>query len=106
MAEARHYATEYTVSLLPRDDPNGRNFNITVEYRGDDKWAICWFRQCLSATGEWDWESIPSERTEEWLAAHRFDLDVALRLAKTAAPGVTCNGITAQAWVDRKKAQA
>ncbi len=36
----------------------------------------------------------PSERDDDWLDAHRFDLDTALMLAKEAAPKVTVNGFT------------
>jgi hypothetical protein len=37
----------------------------------------------------------PHGRSAAWLAAHRFDLDTALRLAQAAAPTVTVNGRTA-----------
>lgn len=42
----------------------------------------------------WDYEMRPSEREDEWLATHRFDEAIALRLAKEAAPHVTVNGRT------------
>lgn len=88
-------ATRYTVNLLPETNPHGHVFEITVEYRGHGTWAILYHGQCLSQDGEWDYELRPSEREDEWIAAHRFDLDTALRLAMEAAPGVTVNGITA-----------
>lgn len=43
-----------------------------------------------------DYEMRPSEREDEWLAAHRFDLDTALELAKATAPNVTVNGFTVE----------
>lgn len=93
--DAYAIATRYTVNLLPETDPHGHVFEITVEYRGDGQWAILRHGWCLSQSGEWDYELRPSEREDEWIAAHRFDLDTALRLAKEAAPSVTVNGLTA-----------
>jgi len=88
-------ATGYEVSLLPEGDINRLSYTISVEYRGGDRWAVVRHRQCMNAAGEWSWESVPSEREDEWLAEHRFDLDTALRLAKKAAPHVVVNGHTA-----------
>lgn len=85
-------ATTYTVSALPLDHPENGHFSITVEWRGEGRWAVCRFRQCLDANGEWDYESIPSEREDDWLDAHRFGLDTALRLAQQAAPTIRVNG--------------
>lgn len=86
--------TRYVVSLFPPDDHNGACYNLAVEYRGRGLWAVVRFKQCLNARGQWSWESIPSEREDEWLAEHRFDLDTALKLAKEAAPHITVNGYT------------
>jgi hypothetical protein len=87
-------ATRYTVNCLPEDGIDSHVFEITVEYRGADRWAVKRHSQCLAADGTWDYEMRPSEREDEWLDAHRFDLDTALHLAKEAAPKVTVNGIT------------
>ena len=87
--------TRYEVTSLPESHDELGSFTITVEYRGRDRWAVLRRgRWCLSTTGEWDFESIPSEREDEWLAAHRFDLDTALRLAHEHAPTMTVNGYT------------
>lgn len=96
--------TCFDVSCLPPDDINAQSFTLTVEYRGRDKWAVLNGRRCLSSTGEWDWESIPSEREDDWLATHRFDLETAKRLAVEAAPKMTCNGWTvADALASRER---
>lgn len=87
--------TRYVVSCFEPDDENGALYNLAVEYRGRGLWAVVRHRQCLNAKGEWSWESVPSEREDEWLAEHRFDLDTALRLAKEAAPHIVVNGHTA-----------
>lgn len=87
-------ATQYSVCCLPEDGINSHVYEITVEYRGNDRWAVKRHSQCLGSDGTWDWESIPSEREDEWLAEHRFDLGTALKLAKEQAPLVTVNGLT------------
>lgn len=87
-------ATRYTVNCLPEDGLDSHVFEITVEYRGDNRWAVKRHSQCLAADGTWDYEMRPSEREDDWLAAHRFDLNTALKLAKEAAPHVTVNGFT------------
>lgn len=96
--------TRFEVSLLPEDDINYPFHTVAVEDRGNDRWAVVRHRQCLGADGEWSWESIPSEREDEWLASHRFDLDAALDLAREAAPGVTVNGVTAAEVLRRREA--
>lgn len=97
-------ATRFEVSLLPEDDINYPFYTVAVEDRGNDRWAVVRHRQCLGVDGEWSWESIPSEREDEWLASHRFDLDAALDLAREAAPGVTVNGVTAAEVLRRREA--
>jgi hypothetical protein len=106
VAEPVARVTEYTVSVLPEDDINASSYAITVAYRGRDLWAVSRHRQCLGRDGEWDWESLPSERTDEWLAEHRFTEQEALRLAREAAPGIRCNGLTAvemQQWIAQRQ---
>ena len=87
-------ATRYSVSALPPDHCEAGHFTIEVEWRGAGRWAVCRHRMCLGTDGEWDFESVPTERAEKWLAAHRFDLHTAMRLAREAAPGLTVNGFT------------
>ena len=88
--------TTYTVSLLPESNCNHHSYALTVQYRGDDRWAVLHVGYCLGSDGEWDYESIPSERRDDWLATHRFPFDEAVRLAVKAAPKVDVNGWTAE----------
>lgn len=88
-------ATEYEVSILPEDDINRSTFAITVQYRGEGRWAVIRHSSCLGADGTWDFGVKEYDRGEAWLNAHRFDLDTAIRLARDAAPHVVCNGHTA-----------
>ncbi|MEU8642301.1 hypothetical protein AB0C91_10325 [Streptomyces sp. NPDC048674] len=87
--------THYIVNLLPDTVPDADVFEISVEWRGDDRWAVLRHGRCLGTDGEWDYEVRPSEREDDWLAEHRFDVDTAIRLAKEKAPHVTVNGLTA-----------
>lgn len=96
--------TAYEVSIFPdwmrehddyeiRHDANA--WSVKVEWRGKGKWAVIFSIECLSADGEWDYEPSPSHREDDWLKAHRFDLETALRLAKEAAPHVRIMGRSA-----------
>lgn len=88
-------ATEYTVNCLPHDDINASLFQIRVQYRGDGRYAVIrGGDMCLGADGTWDHGVKEYDRGDDWLNAHRFDLDTALRLAKEQAALVTVNGHT------------
>lgn len=90
------HATRFQVTVLPLDDVNASNWSLIVEYRGHDRWAVLrGARMCLSRGGSWDYEVIPSEREDEWIAEHRFEYAEAIRLAIHHAPTVVVNGMTA-----------
>ncbi|GAA4225990.1 hypothetical protein GCM10022254_09400 [Actinomadura meridiana] len=86
--------TRYEVSCLPPDNIDAFHFTITVEWRGGDLWAVLRYGECLGTDGKWDYEPRPSNREDDWLDAHRFDLDTALKLAQEEAPKITVNGQT------------
>lgn len=82
--------TVFEVSCIPQvGHPDRSLFTLTVEYRGAGRWAVRQSGWCYDIDGERDYESIPSERREEWLERHRFDLDTATALAKRIAPTLT-----------------
>jgi len=88
--------TVYEVCAYPGDDINRRHFVIEVTHRGNDRWAILQGGFCLSrSTGEWDYESIPSERRDDWLDDHRWSLPEAIERAQDVAPEITLMGKTA-----------
>jgi hypothetical protein len=97
--------TSYDVSVWPpgTECMDSDTWKLTVEYRGRGKWAVMRHRICLGSDGEWDWESIPSEREDEWLATHRFPLAEALDLARRHAPLVRINGMTAAEVLERHR---
>lgn len=100
-------ATEFQVTVLPVDDINASNWSLTVSWRGQDRWAVMrGGRMCLSRSGSWDYESIPSEREDEWIVEHRFDYAEAIRLAIEHAPHIVVNGITATEVLERINARA
>lgn len=87
--------TKYHVSMLPEScGIDAWTWAVEVEYRGDGRWAVTHMSQCLAADGTWGYERQPSSRTDEWLAARRFTLDEALRLAREQAPLMVINGLT------------
>lgn len=98
------HAAEYTVNCLPEDDLDSHVFEIRVQYRGNGRYAVIRAGSCLGADGTWDYGVKEYDRGDDWLNAHRFDLDTALRLAKEQAPLVTVNGHTvADALAMRQK---
>lgn len=99
-------ATEYTVCALPDDFTEvchdmRYHWELTVEWRGHDRWAVMNGAGCLSAAGKWDYEPRPSGREDPWLATHRFTLAEAMRLAREQALLVTVNGHAAADELER-----
>lgn len=88
--------TAYEVCAVPRDDAGGYlSWAVTVERtHHSDTWAVRRGKRCYDADGDWDWEPLPSSRTDEWLANYRFDLETALRIAKEVASEIKVNGRT------------
>lgn len=93
--EVRTWPTQYTVCALPEDDIEWYSWAITVEYRDEGQWAVCWRMSTMTKTGRWTWEPSPSNRGKGYLRAHRHDLDTALALAQKAALTVKVNRMTA-----------
>jgi hypothetical protein len=86
--------SRYTVSCLPESEVDRGSWDIDVEERGGGRWAVLKrVGQCLGSDGRFVYEPSPSNRTDEFLAAHRFGLDEALALARRAAPEVVVNGM-------------
>ncbi|WP_435108130.1 hypothetical protein [Nocardiopsis synnemataformans] len=84
----------YWVSAVPETHPDASHFTLAVEYRGHDLWAVTRHAECLSRSGEWEYETRPSERTPGWLADHRFPYPEAMRRAREIAPHLTVMGRT------------
>lgn len=49
-------------------------FEVTLERRSETTWALVHWNRCLDKnTGEWDYESSPSNRTEGFISTTRFN---------------------------------
>lgn len=103
--------TRYEVSCLPPDYPDANVFTLTVEWRGEDRWAVRRGGAIYDAEGNRSWgyvwedgrEPVTAEERvsyqqgyDAWMASHRFDLDTALGVAKKVAPLLTVNGWTVE----------
>lgn len=86
-----NYATEFQFPVFPE----GHEFwdiaaqTVTVAKRGDNRWAVLTRGFCHDVDGHPEYESIPSERSDEFKQRFRHDLDAAVRLARdVVAPSV------------------
>jgi len=112
--EPRVQVTRYTVNCLPEDSsPDAHVFEVTIQYCGNDLWAVTRHHQSLGVDGQWSWgpqwpADNPGSREpltdaehdayraarDEWTTNHRHHLGTALRLAREAARHITVNGLT------------
>lgn len=92
--EANVQATTYEVCCLPFGWKARRYFTLTVQYRGDDLWAVCRDGYCYGENGAEEYEPSPSNREDDFLTRFRFPLPRALQIARERAPGLTVNQYT------------
>jgi hypothetical protein len=82
----------YLVTIWPEDaeSPNADSFCLTVAWRTPGRWAIFRGRGegglCMNQWGRFSAGAMEDEDRGEWLAAHRFTLNEALRIAREWAP--------------------
>lgn len=87
--------TRYEVSCLPQSHREHKNFKILVEQHRGGMWSANDGPFGLTADGRW--AADPSR------IDYRHTEDTALRLARAAAPHMTCNGHTvAEALQDQE----
>lgn len=67
------------LSYRHQDDAFGRG--ISVVARGLETWVVTNGVEVLNGDMEWEYEPMPSNRSEEFIARTRFYLDKALDLA-------------------------
>jgi hypothetical protein len=111
MTEPRSTVTSYVVTIWPEDcsGMDSAMYCCAVVDQGYGKWSVrrgtCTDKEggqpCLGTDGEWHYENLPSDRTRQELAEHRFDVVTALGLAREMAPRVTLNGLTAEEALKR-----
>lgn len=90
------YGNSFRVTALPddvRDHPEAMHFYLYVEYRSPGRWAVMNFgrNKALTRDGDWDWESLPSSRTDKFIKIARFPLAEALQLAQREAGNIRMN---------------
>lgn len=100
MAEIIAVLERVSFSPIPPGSMDRCSWEVTVERaQGFDgeRWAVRQMGRCLNVLTEaWEHEPIPSSRTDQWLAMHRFDsYDQACGMAARLAPDVRWNGRTA-----------
>lgn len=97
-----------TFTLLPEDHIDASVFEVRVEWRGPSSWAVCRLGSCLHRrTGEWDFESSPSNRSERFLRYYRFDdRDEAVAAAIAVLPTISVNGWTVETVLARDAERA
>lgn len=83
-------ATTYTVNL--EADPHEWITVVLTCLKGQgphkppqDTWAVRHLSYCLNASGEWEFEPIPSSRDDDFLARTRWTRDEAIRRAVVVA---------------------
>jgi len=92
-------ATEFT--FYPDGaDPDSQDthlFSVRVAHRGRRHFAIVRMGECWDGE-RWDYEHLPSNRTEEFKAATRFPLEKALQMAADLVNATKVNGMTHSEW--------
>lgn len=91
---------EISISPIPVGDVNRQPWAVNVAFGGRvvdgvKLYGVKNLGRSLSRDGEWDNEPSPSNRTDEWLAEHRFPFEEAMELARSVAHTITWNGLTA-----------
>jgi hypothetical protein len=83
-ADLLDFASEFRFKLYP----DGHHYvdvaelAVTVQWRGDNRWAVCDSGWCYDADGNRTYESSPSERTDEFKVRFRFSRDEAVHIAR------------------------
>lgn len=78
------------------------NFQVIVQYRGDEKYAVVTSREAyqqLSRAGNWLYWPLKMTAIR-WC---RFDFDTACQLAESAVDHVKVNGLTWTEWEIRRE---
>lgn len=92
MREALDQASQFIVHS-DGIGPRARHVKVErrdgISYEGDvrdvTRWAVTRNGDCLNRAGTWDYEPLPSDRTDDWLKEHRFDTrDEAFEAARKA----------------------
>lgn len=99
----RTIAISYEVTIWPEgcSGMDSAMYCCSVVHSGYGNWSVrrgsaSSDAPVLGRDGQWHYENLPSGRTSEELAEHRFDVVTALGMAREMAPKVEINGLTAE----------
>ena len=67
-----NWATTYTLIRASSHRPFGHVLELKIECRGDDAWAITDSHYVLNRDGDWEYEPLPSSRSDEFKARTRW----------------------------------
>jgi len=100
----RLFATvrSFSVTALPPEYQTAIDadmWTVRVEWRSEDKWAVITRSGQIGADGTEGYESLPSSRTDKYIANYRFDLATALALAEETAKKISIMGITVESFI-------
>lgn len=103
--------TAYTVyptgyAEMVHSDKHTWTLRVELRDHDHDRWSVVGSVGALSRGGAWDYEPLPSSRTERWLKSHRFTLGEALRRAERVVDELKVNMMTAQEasdWVAARR---
>lgn len=66
------FATQFTLIPGSSNRPFGHVYELKVEWRGGDAWVIVDSSYVLNREGEWEYEPLPSSRTEQFITRTRW----------------------------------
>jgi hypothetical protein len=64
---------DLTSNLLAQNKSISEYECVVVEKRSKTQWAICHGHDCLGKDGKWEYEPMPSSRSESFIQQTRFD---------------------------------
>ena len=110
MTAVRSTITSYEVTIWPEEcsGMDSALYCCTVVYQGHGNWSVrrggaSSNAPVLGRDGQWYYEKLPSDRTRDEIAEHRFDVVTALGMAREMAPKIEINGVTAEEALARHR---
>ncbi len=84
MTDLLDYASEFRFKLYPEGHEfwDVADLDVLVAWRSTDRWAVIHNGFCYDVDGYREYESIPSDRQDEFRSRYRFDRDEAVRIAR------------------------
>lgn len=68
--------------IATKFEDTGRRCSLESRHPDKNWWVVADGRVVLGKDLQWDYEPLPSNRTDEWLENFRYDLETAKQLAE------------------------